>query len=111
VSVWAIVVAGGRGERFGVGDADPGPRRKQFVELAGAPVVRWSTRTAAEACDGVVLVVPGDVVADPETTPAAFGVDRIVAGGPTRADSVRAGLDAVPLVPTLPCRRCPSPTP
>jgi len=94
--VWAIVVAGGTGRRFG--------GLKQFLPLAGLPVAAWSVRDAAAVADGVVLVVPGDAGPDPVTGPpvpgavgdAALGADRVVAGGATRAASVRAGLGAVP---------------
>ncbi len=52
----------------------------------------WSISTARSVADGVVLVVPsGD-----EDQGAALGADRTVAGGETRAASVRAGLTAVP---------------
>jgi 2-C-methyl-D-erythritol 4-phosphate cytidylyltransferase len=80
--VWAVVVAAGSGVRFG------GP--KQFAVLAGTRVVDRSLTVARDACDGVVLVL-----ADPD----AWDGDRpdaVVAGGATRADSVRAGLAAVP---------------
>lgn len=80
--VWAIVVAAGSGDRFG------GP--KQYELLAGRRVVDWSVDACRAACDGVVLVVPPDRVADPEAA------DVVVAGGASRADSVRAGLAAVP---------------
>lgn len=79
-SVWAIVVAGGGGLRFG------GP--KQFEDLCGRRVLDWAVAAARAACDGVVVVVPVDRV-------AAEG-EGAVAGGPTRSASVRAGLAAVP---------------
>jgi 2-C-methyl-D-erythritol 4-phosphate cytidylyltransferase len=90
------VVAGGSGHRFG--------GRKQFLPLAGLPVAAWSVRAARSVADGVVLVVPGEAVPDPgdglpvpgATGDAAFGATSVVAGGPTRAASVRAGLAAVP---------------
>jgi 2-C-methyl-D-erythritol 4-phosphate cytidylyltransferase len=90
------VVAGGSGRRFG--------GRKQFLPLAGHPVASWSVRAANTVADGVVLVVPapGDDATDsPPPAPGATGEDalgatRVVTGGPTRADSVRAGLAAVP---------------
>lgn len=82
MEAWAVVVAGGAGSRFG------GP--KQFAELSGRRVIDWSLETARRACAGVVLVVPADRLGDaPES-------DAVVAGGPTRSASVRAGLDAVP---------------
>jgi len=90
------VVAGGSGRRFG--------GRKQFLPLAGHPVASWSVRAANTVADGVVLVVPaaGDDATDsPPPAPGATGEDalgatRVVSGGATRADSVRAGLAAVP---------------
>jgi 2-C-methyl-D-erythritol 4-phosphate cytidylyltransferase len=96
--VWAIVVAGGSGRRFG------GP--KQFLPLAGQPVASWSVRAARAVADGVVLVVParhpGDRYAEASppvpgaTGESALGATVVVAGGATRAESVRAGLAAVP---------------
>jgi 2-C-methyl-D-erythritol 4-phosphate cytidylyltransferase len=80
---WAVVVAGGSGSRFG--------GYKQFMTLAGREVVDWSLQAAAKACEGVVLVVPAAAV-ERYAGRASF----VVAGGPTRAESVRAGLRAVP---------------
>jgi 2-C-methyl-D-erythritol 4-phosphate cytidylyltransferase len=78
--VWTIVVAAGSGSRFG------GP--KQFAELGGRRVADWALDTAGAASDGVVLVVPSDHVASEPSI--------AVAGGATRAESVRRGLAAVP---------------
>lgn len=83
-AVWAVVVAGGSGSRFG--------RPKQFEPLAGVPVVEWSVATARRAVDGVVLVVPADRVDESRR----FGADETVAGGTSRAASVRCGLARVP---------------
>jgi 2-C-methyl-D-erythritol 4-phosphate cytidylyltransferase len=95
--VWAIVVAGGSGRRFG--DGVP----KQFLDLAGQPLLMWALGTAAAACDGVVAVVPADhldgSVAGLGGSPfLVAGPDgaAVVAGGATRSESVRAGLAAVP---------------
>jgi 2-C-methyl-D-erythritol 4-phosphate cytidylyltransferase len=86
VEAWAVVVAGGTGSRFG------GP--KQFADLAGRPLVSWSLATARQACAGVVLVVPAE---GPPGGPArSWDADRVVPGGGTRSQSVRAGLTAVP---------------
>ncbi len=82
--VWAIVVAGGVGTRFGAA--------KQWSPLAGRRVIDWSVAAAAEACDGVVLVVPLDDVGR-DDLPSGCSV---VSGGATRSASVRAGLAAVP---------------
>ncbi len=89
--VAAILVAAGSGSRFGA--AAP----KQFVSIAGRPVVRW----AAEALlPHVTLLQPvGDAAALSEVL---SGLDLLpaVPGGATRQDSVRAGLEA--LVPHAP---------
>lgn len=82
-AVWTVVVAGGGGTRFG----EP----KQYVEVAGRRVLDWSVAAARTASDGVVVVVPEADVAEP-----VDGADAVVAGGPTRAASVRNGLAAVP---------------
>lgn len=83
--VWAIVVAGGSGSRFG--DAAP----KQFLDLGGLRLIDWALAAAGAACGGVVAVLPA---AHLEATLAAGVV--AVAGGATRSASVRAGLEAVP---------------
>jgi 2-C-methyl-D-erythritol 4-phosphate cytidylyltransferase len=81
--VWAIVVAGGAGRRFG--------ERKQFALLAERPVVQWSVAACRPAVTGVVLVIPPGADAPPD-----HGADVVVDGGETRAASVRQGLSAVP---------------
>lgn len=83
MSTWAIVVAAGRGERFG----EP----KQYLALGGRRVLDWSLEAAQHHADGVVLVVPTAAVDDPEPMATV-----VVAGGATRSASVRAGLSAVP---------------
>jgi 2-C-methyl-D-erythritol 4-phosphate cytidylyltransferase len=80
--VWSIVVAGGAGRRFG--------RLKQFSVLGGRPVLAWAVEACRTHSDGVVLVLPE------ASTPDPHGADAVVAGGATRADSVRRGLAAVP---------------
>jgi 2-C-methyl-D-erythritol 4-phosphate cytidylyltransferase len=80
--VWSIVVAGGSGRRFG--------EQKQFSSLGGRPVLSWAVDACRALSDGVVLVVPAGAHADHS------GAHAVVAGGATRADSVRCGLEAVP---------------
>ncbi|MSO79391.1 MAG: 2-C-methyl-D-erythritol 4-phosphate cytidylyltransferase [Acidimicrobiia bacterium] len=77
----AVVVAGGRGDRFGA--------PKQFSTVAGARLVDHAVAAAAAVCNEVVLVLPPGVDWD---GPA---VQAVVAGGATRSESVRAGLSAV----------------
>lgn len=81
-SVWGIVVAAGRGERYG--------RPKQFEPLGDARVIDRAVATAAAACDALVLVVPTGTEWD------GAEVAAVVPGGDTRSASVRAGLAAVP---------------
>jgi 2-C-methyl-D-erythritol 4-phosphate cytidylyltransferase len=81
--VWAIVVAGGSGQRFG--------QLKQFALLAGRPVLQWTVEACRPAAAGVVLVVPAGT-----DDPKPYGADAVVPGGATRSASVRCGLAAVP---------------
>lgn len=88
----AIVVAAGRGTRFG--------RPKQFVELCGRPMVEWSLRlfaampevaelvvvTEAEWCTPMRALLDGFAQADCAT---------VVQGGATRQQSMYAGLRAL----------------
>ena len=83
--VWSIVVAGGSGQRFG--------RPKQFRSSAAARCSEWAVDACRPVSSGVVLVVPAD---GPSTPPEVHGADVVVTGGPTRAESVRRGLAAVP---------------
>ncbi len=97
------MLAAGSGSRFeadleepassGTGGDAGGAERplKQYEKLGGRRLVDWSTEAARSVSEGVVLVVPADRAGEPEE-----GVDAVVAGGATRAASVRAGLNAVP---------------
>jgi 2-C-methyl-D-erythritol 4-phosphate cytidylyltransferase len=78
MSVAAVVVAAGQGVRFG------GP--KQFAVLNDDTVAAHSVHAARSVAQHVVLVVPVDYDGKGE------GADVVVVGGPTRAQSVRAGL-------------------
>jgi 2-C-methyl-D-erythritol 4-phosphate cytidylyltransferase len=61
-------------------------------------LVDWSVDAARATSDGVVLVVPADML-DRERA----GLDAVVAGGVTRSESVRRGLAAVPAEATIIC--------
>jgi 2-C-methyl-D-erythritol 4-phosphate cytidylyltransferase len=85
----AVIVAAGRGTRFG------GP--KQFLELAGLPMVGWSIRTFTampEIAELIVATEPESVV--PMRGLVARGAPehpaRVVRGGATRQQSVFEGL-------------------
>jgi 2-C-methyl-D-erythritol 4-phosphate cytidylyltransferase len=77
----AIIVAGGRGERFGA--------PKQFLSAGSARLVDYAVAAAGAVCDEVVLVVP--TATEWDGAPVA----AVVAGGETRSESVRAGLAIV----------------
>lgn len=78
---WAIVLAAGAGQRFGGAKADAVLGGRRLVDRAVA---------AVSACAGVVVVLPHGRPWDGPSVAAA------VAGGATRAASVRAGLGVVP---------------
>ena len=82
----AILVAAGSGSRFGGGVP------KQYAICAGKPVVRWA---AGALAPHVTLLQPvGDAAL---LGPALDGLPHlpIMAGGATRQDSVRHGLEAL----------------
>ncbi|MGQ3073170.1 MAG: bifunctional 2-C-methyl-D-erythritol 4-phosphate cytidylyltransferase/2-C-methyl-D-erythritol 2,4-cyclodiphosphate synthase [Ferrovibrionaceae bacterium] len=91
MSVVVLIVAAGRGQRAGAG------LPKQYRRLAGRPVL---ARTLA-AFLGQPRVDRVAVVIHPDDRPlydeATAGLDLLpaIAGGPTRQDSVRLGLEAL----------------
>ncbi len=90
----AIIVAGGKGTRFG------GNRPKQFLEINGTPIIMQTLRQfeRAQEIDAVVVVVPDEEVNSFGSVVAQFGLTKIsgiVAGGETRARSVKHGLIAI----------------
>ena len=91
----AIVVAGGKGRRFG------GSTPKQFALLGGKPVLAH-TLQALDACarvSRIILVLPGALIQEfRKTFSRRFDINKltdIVVGGKTRRDSVWHGLKAV----------------
>ena len=83
----AIIVAAGSGSRF---NSDT---PKQFLKINGKPVIEHTLERfqAAPSVDAIVLVLAPDQSFDA----SAFSkVTNVVAGGSTRAESVRNGLDA-----------------
>jgi 2-C-methyl-D-erythritol 4-phosphate cytidylyltransferase len=81
MSVSAVVVAAGRGERFGA--------QKQFLTLGESTIAAASVAAARCVADTVVLVVPDTYSGSGE------GADIVVTGGATRSSSVRHGLDVL----------------
>jgi len=90
----AIVVAGGKGVRFG------GDRPKQFLEVNGSPIIIHTLRQF-ERCreiGSVVVVLPAEETAGFQSLIEKFALQKvtsIVAGGATRAQSVKQGLAAI----------------
>jgi 2-C-methyl-D-erythritol 4-phosphate cytidylyltransferase len=97
--VGAIVVAAGRGVRFG------GETPKQYLPIGGVPMVLRALRPFTSHPDiaHVVLVLPPEDAANPPaflsglSAPSASSGQAlsVVPGGPHRGDSVRAGLAAL----------------
>jgi 2-C-methyl-D-erythritol 4-phosphate cytidylyltransferase len=85
-AVWAIVLGGGSGTRFG--------GAKQFEDLGGLSLLGRSLAAAATVADGVVAVVPGGLT--PPGLPPIDAKLLVAPGGDQRAASVRSGLAAVP---------------
>ena len=90
----AIVVAGGQGIRFG------GHRPKQFLELNGIPIIIHTLRRFDESrqIERVVVVLPATDVAPFQSLIEEFALQKVwrtVAGGDTRAQSVRNGLAVI----------------
>jgi 2-C-methyl-D-erythritol 4-phosphate cytidylyltransferase len=88
-----LVPAAGSGTRFG------GERPKQFLELAGRPLVEWTIERLARAAASIVVAVPESTLADPPAWLRRHSVVRLVGGGATRQSSVALALAASPAPP------------
>jgi len=87
--VAGIVVAAGRGERFG------GATPKALLTLAGKALVSYAVDALRNAgIDQVVVAAPADRIADFEEVVGTHGV--VVAGGETRQQSVSRALRRIP---------------
>ena len=94
MSVWAVLAAAGRGERLG------GDRPKAFAKLRGRPLLAESLERleASGWVDAIVIAAPPGweepaILLAEEL--ACSKVVACVAGGETRAESVRAGVAEV----------------
>ncbi len=95
MSVWAVLVAAGRGERLGE------DRPKAFARLGGLPLLAESMRRLDESewIDAIVVVAPQDWEEPAILLAEELGASKVascVAGGATRSESVRIGLAEVP---------------
>lgn len=87
----AIIVAAGSGSRIG------SDKPKQFLEIHGKPVIIHTLDrfVSCHAIDEIVLVLPeGDIEAFRQVINEKE-ISKIIAGGRTRAESVKNGLDVV----------------
>jgi 2-C-methyl-D-erythritol 4-phosphate cytidylyltransferase len=94
LTVWAVLAAGGRGERLDAG------RPKAFARLGGRPLLAESLeRLEASAwVDAIVLVAPEEWEEPVILLSEELGCGKVsscVTGGPTRAESVRLGIAEV----------------
>jgi 2-C-methyl-D-erythritol 4-phosphate cytidylyltransferase len=95
LSVWAVLVAAGRGERFG---AD---RPKAFVKLGGRVLLAESLERleGSDWIDAIVVVAPEGWEEPAILVAEELGCGKVtatVAGGATRVESVRAGVSELP---------------
>jgi 2-C-methyl-D-erythritol 4-phosphate cytidylyltransferase len=90
----ALIAAAGTGSRMA------SDRPKQFLQLAGMPIV-FHTLKRFEECDSiheVIVVLPAMESANFLSLAGSFGLRKlvkVVPGGTTRADSVKRGLMAI----------------
>jgi 2-C-methyl-D-erythritol 4-phosphate cytidylyltransferase len=92
---YAVIVAGGKGERMG--SAVP----KQFLPLSGKPVLYYTVKAFIDAYPDMqlILVLPQHHISYAQMVLTEFPqrIDlTIVAGGETRFHSVKNGLAAIP---------------
>ena len=95
MSVWAVLVAAGRGERLGE------DRPKAFVRLGDLPLLAEPLRRFDESgwIDQIVLVAPPEWEEPAILLAEEIGASKVsacVPGGATRTESVRAGVAEVP---------------
>ena len=96
----AIIVAAGRGKRF----CSEVP--KQFVEIAGKPLIIHTLEKFenCSAIDAIILVLSGDEIEQFQISSFRSVISKlglIVAGGASRAESVRNGLDKIDTFPDV----------
>jgi 2-C-methyl-D-erythritol 4-phosphate cytidylyltransferase/2-C-methyl-D-erythritol 2,4-cyclodiphosphate synthase len=87
----AIIVAAGSGSRLG------GATAKQFLSLGGKPMLLWSVEAMLQCKNIATIIVvapPGEEGRVRDLLPRTWHV-HVVAGGASRTESVRAGLDAL----------------
>jgi len=94
-TLWAIIAAGGAGVRMGT--VIP----KQFIRVGGKPILGLTLERVMSSplVSGAVVVLPLEWLREGEEIVRAYSCGkptRIVQGGCTRQESVRAGLASLP---------------
>lgn len=94
MSIYAIVVAGGSGQRMGMEE------NKVLVSLRGVPAIVRAIAPFSALCQGVVLVARQEEQEQMRGVLRKFGLERllhaVVSGGEDRQASVANGLLALP---------------
>src|SRR5271154_167195 len=96
-SIYALVLAAGRGARFG------GTLPKQYLSLGGTSVLRHAVTAfaASPRIAGIQVTIRPEDRGIYDTALAGLDLLPPVSGGAERQDSVRLGLEALaPLKPT-----------
>ena len=89
---YAIIVAGGKGTRFG------SDMPKQFLPLAGIPVLMHTIKRFAECNTEIIVVLPDAQISDWSALCRTHNFNikhRIVSGGTSRFGSVKNALDTI----------------
>ena len=91
MTVTALIVAAGKGERMG------GGLPKQYRPIGGKPALRWAVEglLAHPAIRGTAVVVGEGQEELAAEALQGLGIGPLIRGGAKRADSVRAGLDVI----------------
>ena len=94
MKAYAVILGGGSGQRMGTGI------NKIFLPLRGVPAIVRAIAPFSGLCAGAVVVARRDEVEQMKALTARYGLDgfvlKVTAGGETRQDSVKNGLDALP---------------
>lgn len=91
MTVTALIVAAGKGERLG------GDMPKQYRSIGGKPLLRWAVEAMASSAsiDQIRVVIGPGQEELAEAALKGLDVDTLIEGGAERSDSVRNGLHAI----------------
>src|SRR5947209_2862989 len=91
MTVTALIVAAGKGERLG------GGMPKQYRQIGGKPILRWAAESLIRhpAVQWLCVVIGRGQEALAAEALRGLEVDALIEGGEERADSVYAGLSVI----------------